>query len=277
MAKLLAIFLISCCWTTLAYSSTPPVYTDAASAVLRVSELMAERLRLMPEVAAWKLARQLPVQDAERERQVLSSTVLRAQALGIQPAAAERLFALQIELARRTQQQAIERWRAQGTTPPAGRTLEQLRPVLDELGTQLLQAIYLALPRLTSADFDRDASVLVDPLLAAGLARTEAQALLQALDELQSVPSELLVRVRASGIVRIGTTGDYAPFTLERAGMLEGADIELALALAASLDAQPRFIATSWSTLLQDFAAGRFDLAVGGISITAERAAQAAF
>jgi len=37
------------------------------------------------------------------------------------------------------------------------------------------------------------------------------------------------------------------------------------------------FVPTSWPTLLQDFGSGKFDLAVGGISITAERAALAAF
>jgi len=238
---------------------------------------MAARLQLMPEVAAWKFVQQIPVQDAARERQVLRTTVQRAQVLGIEPAAAERLFALQIELARGLQQRSMERWRVSGSTPPAARSLDQLRPVLDELGTQLMQAIYLALPRLTSADFDREEAALARPLLAAGLAASEVRALLQALDALQSVPSELLARVRASGIVRVGTTGDYAPFTLERSGTLEGADIELALAFAASLGVQPRFVATTWATLLPDFAAGRFDLAVGGISITAERAAVAAF
>jgi cyclohexadienyl dehydratase len=40
---------------------------------------------------------------------------------------------------------------------------------------------------------------------------------------------------------------------------------------------QPRFVRTSWPTLMQDYAAGRFDLAASGISVTAARAEQAAF
>jgi cyclohexadienyl dehydratase len=72
-------------------------------------------------------------------------------------------------------------------------------------------------------------------------------------------------------------TGDYAPFSHEQDGALRGADVELAVALAASLQAQPRFVRTSWPTLMQDHAAGRFDVAASGISITPERAAVAAF
>jgi cyclohexadienyl dehydratase len=278
MFKFLSILLISCGWAVLAYARTPPTFSDPSAEVLRVSELMAARLQLMPDVAAWKFVHRLPVQDPERERLVRQAAVQRAQALGIEAAGAERLFALQIELARRVQQTAIERWRSTATQPTAARSLDaELRPALDDLGTRLLQAIYLALPRLTSSDFESDAAVLARPLLAAGLEASEAQSLLRALDELRSVPSELLARIRASGLVRVGTTGDYAPFTLERSGTLEGADIEMALALAESLSARVVFIPTSWSTLLQDFGAGRFDLAVGGISITAERATVAAF
>lgn len=278
MPKILFILLACCVCAALACARTPAAYGNPAADVQRVSELMAARLQLMPEVAAWKFAWQLPIQDVERERQVLRVTVQRAQALGIDAAAAERLFALQIELARRIQQTASESWRSSRTPPAAARSLDrELRPQLDEIGTRLLQAIYLALPRLTSPDFDRDAAELRRPLLAAGLTAGEVQSLLRALDELEPASTELLARVRASGILRIGTTGDYAPFTLERSGTLQGADIEMMLALAESLGAQAVFVATSWPTLLQDFAAGRFDLAAGGISITAERAAVAAF
>jgi cyclohexadienyl dehydratase len=278
MFKLLFTLLACACWAAGAYARTPPTYSDPAVEVVRVAQLMAERLRLMPEVAAWKWVHHLPVQDVQREQQVLQATVRRAQQLGIEPLAAQRVFALQIELARQLQQASIEHWRNSGTTPSELRSLDtQLRPALDELGTRLLQAMYLALPRLESPDFDARAAALTGPLLKAGLTEQQASSLLAALDELQHAPSELLGRIRASGILRVGTTGDYAPFSLEHDGTLSGADIELALALAESLGAQARFVRTSWPTLLQDYAAGRFDLALGGISITAERAELAAF
>jgi cyclohexadienyl dehydratase len=72
-------------------------------------------------------------------------------------------------------------------------------------------------------------------------------------------------------------TGDYAPFSVEEGGSLHGADVELALALAAKLHVQPQFVRTSWPGLMQDYAAGRFDVAAGGISVTPAREAQAMF
>ncbi|MEO8309479.1 MAG: gamma subclass chorismate mutase AroQ, partial [Pseudomonadota bacterium] len=77
----------------------------------------------------------------------------------------------------------------------------------------------------------------------------------------------------APGVLRIGTPGDYAPYSWYDANTetWRGSDIALARALAANLGLRAVFVATSWSTLLADAKAGRFDIAVGGISITAER------
>jgi cyclohexadienyl dehydratase len=86
-----------------------------------------------------------------------------------------------------------------------------------------------------------------------------------------------LARVKAAAVLRIGTTGDYAPFSVDTADVLSGADIETAAALARSLNVELRFVRTSWPTLLEDYRAGRFDIALSGISITPERAAVAAF
>ena len=49
---------------------------------------------------------------------------------------------------------------------------------------------------------------------------------------------------------------------------LRGADVELALALAAKLQVQPQFIRTSWPSLMQDYTAGRFDVALGGSAVS---------
>ncbi len=76
------------------------------------------------------------------------------------------------------------------------------------------------------------------------------------------------------GVLRIGTPGDYAPYSWFDAasGTYRGSDIALARALALRLGLRARFVSTSWSTLVDDARASRFDVAVGGISITAERA-----
>ncbi len=80
--------------------------------------------------------------------------------------------------------------------------------------------------------------------------------------------------VRAAGELRIGLTGDYRPFSAYDAasGKFSGLDVDLGRSLAASLGLEPRFVKTSWPTLSADLQAGRFDIAMGGISVTRARA-----
>ncbi|MCF8469368.1 MAG: transporter substrate-binding domain-containing protein [Parvibaculum sp.] len=84
--------------------------------------------------------------------------------------------------------------------------------------------------------------------------------------------SPVLDRIAATGEVRVGLTGDYKPFSWEGpTGHFEGLDAEMAAALAANLGVRLRIIKTSWSTLMDDLAAERFDIGMGGISVTRER------
>ena len=239
---------------------------------------MQDRLRLMKDVAAWKHARNAPVVDSERERQVLEATVRQASALGIDAASARRLFSLQIRLAVRVQESLIADWRSGATAPQEVRDLAgELRPQLDRIGAELLHAIYLALPEFQRQDFaaryGADARIIDAP----GLTDADRSELTSALASLRPGPAPALKRIRANHVLRIGMTGDYAPFSVEEGGSLRGADVDLALALAAKLQVQPQFVRTSWPALMQDYAAGRFDVAAGGISVTPARTAQAAF
>ena len=87
-----------------------------------------------------------------------------------------------------------------------------------------------------------------------------------------------LAQVRAAGILRIGTTGDYKPFAFREAdGSYHGADIDMARQLARELGVKAEFVQTTWATLEQDFKAGRFDIAVGGVTILPAREKIAAF
>jgi cyclohexadienyl dehydratase len=84
--------------------------------------------------------------------------------------------------------------------------------------------------------------------------------------------------IRALGVVRVGTTGDYKPFTLRAAdGTYSGADIVMAQRLAQELQVKVEFVPTTWATLLPDFMAHKYDIAMGGVSILPERAAQGDF
>src|SRR6185437_7557635 len=87
-----------------------------------------------------------------------------------------------------------------------------------------------------------------------------------------------LARIQAAGVLRVGTTGDYTPFSLLRPnGSYEGADIEMAHDLGERLGVALRFVPTVWVELLDDFLADRFDIAMGGVTVTAARAEKAFF
>jgi cyclohexadienyl dehydratase len=90
--------------------------------------------------------------------------------------------------------------------------------------------------------------------------------------------SPTLARIHAAGVLRVGTTGDYTPFSLKRPdGAYEGADIDMARDLAATLGARVEFVPTVWVDLLDDFLADKFDIAMGGVTVTAPRAERAFF
>ena len=81
-----------------------------------------------------------------------------------------------------------------------------------------------------------------------------------------------LAAVRAAGVLRVGTTGDYKPFAFrEPDGGYRGADITMARQLAAELGVRIEFVPTVWARLNDDFAADKFDIAVGGVTILPAR------
>lgn len=91
--------------------------------------------------------------------------------------------------------------------------------------------------------------------------------------------SATLDSILKSGTLRVGTTGDYKPFTFldVATGQYHGFDIDLARDLATKMGVKLVFVPTKWADLMKDFAANKFDVAMGGISVTLERQKQAYF
>ena len=90
--------------------------------------------------------------------------------------------------------------------------------------------------------------------------------------------SPVLERIKATGEVRVGLTGDYKPFSWEEPdGHFEGLDAEMAEALADELGVRLVIVKTSWPALMEDLAADRYDIGMGGISVTEERKEHALF
>lgn len=79
--------------------------------------------------------------------------------------------------------------------------------------------------------------------------------------------------IRARGVLRVGTAGDYKPMSFRDpdTGTYWGFDAELAEDLARWMGVEVEFVPTSWPTLMEDTLAGKFDLALCGITGTEAR------
>lgn len=89
----------------------------------------------------------------------------------------------------------------------------------------------------------------------------------------------------------MGTTGDYKPFSYKVTNVTAlpngtsfnttyiGADIDMAQSLsnALSLPSPPVFVPSVWANLTKNIAANKFDIGMGGISVTLSRAQTAFF
>ena len=98
-----------------------------------------------------------------------------------------------------------------------------------------------------------------------------------AVGETEMMAPDALRAIQERGVLLVGSAGDYQPMSYldPETGEYVGFDAALAQALAASLGVQVQFVPTSWPTLMEDTLAGRFDLAVCGITITDARKDQA--
>ncbi len=278
MKTLLAWCIVMGIWP--AYGAAAERFLTEEAAVIRLLDITDERLALMPAVAATKWRSHTSILDPERERAVIRHAGELATPLGLAAEPVEQYFEIQVRLARELEVRMTAQWSADGFqfTGPIPDLATQLRPQLDAVTSQMLRALYLAAPALRRPEFINRYAVLAEERLhSAGWSNQSRQELLAALAGIKQQPAPVLERIAAAGVLRVGVTGDYAPFSVETDGVLTGADIELARQLAANLHAEPVFIRTSWGALLEDLRDNEFDVGMGGVSVTAERQAQAAF
>jgi cyclohexadienyl dehydratase len=251
-----------------------PVFLSAVDREARLVAAMVARIELMPQVAAWKHRRGQPVLDPVREAEVLRVWRTEAEALGLAPGPMEEFLRLQIAWARRRQEALVAEWRAAGVQPVEPPDLTTvLRPQLDAVGRELLAAAFLVAGEESPAPADPWTRLAGH----AGLGRSEFLALSAARRALRRMGAATFAGLRRVGVLRVGTTGDYAPFSSDAGGVLRGLDLELARELAGALGLKPVFVPTSWPSLMADLRAHRFDLALSGITATAERAREASF
>ena len=86
-----------------------------------------------------------------------------------------------------------------------------------------------------------------------------------------------LDEIRERGVLKVGTAGDYQPMSYldPETGSYVGFDAELAEDLADTLGVEIEYVETSWPSLMADTLAGKFDLAICGITVTDARKEQA--
>lgn len=244
-------------------------------------QAMNARLALMKDVAAYKWINKLPVTAIDREAVVINRAAMDGLRHGLTTSGSASFFRAQIEAAKDIQQCWHQRWDTSGGPTQARDLNGDVRPELIRLGT-------LIVSRLPNAE--KDPSAFNQSINIECLSRQSKDSLFMALLGIKTYPNRL-AQIQESGILRIGTTGDYAPFSWAAPGSqpdgdantqihpqtLTGIDIDLAKRLARSLSAEVHFIKTSWPTLMADLAAGHYDIAMSGVSITAARLTTANF
>ena len=118
-------------------------------------------------------------------------------------------------------------------------------------------------------------------IAACAIAATGASTVVRAADApspAASAPSNRLDEIIARGVLRVGTTGDYKPFTYRVAdGRFIGLDIALAADLAKTLGVKLELVPTTWGAMMVDLHEDRFDVAIGGVSVSLERQKKAWF
>lgn len=81
--------------------------------------------------------------------------------------------------------------------------------------------------------------------------------------------------IMEQGVLRVGTTADYKPFTYKTDDVYTGYDVEVAQLIAKELGVKLEIVPTTWKTMLEDLKADKFDIAMGGITRTIKRQIEA--
>jgi len=105
-----------------------------------------------------------------------------------------------------------------------------------------------------------------------------AAAAFVALAGLAEAAESRLKRILDSGVLRVGTTGDWNPMTMRdpATNSYKGYDIDMLSELAADLGVKVEFVAADWKTLVQGIQADKYDI-TGSASLSPARAKVAGF
>jgi cyclohexadienyl dehydratase len=246
--------------------------SSASADEQRLFGLINERLSYMDEVAAYKWINGLPIEDLEREAIVIDRAVIAGLAQGIRTENSKNFFLQQINAAKEIQGYWFAYWKTNTAPARAPDLIKVVRPELIRLGNAITKELgTLHGTRITDVGFQQ--SIEIEGLSLAG-----EQSLYEALTGIRFYDHRL-EQILHAGILRVGTTGDYAPFSYQRDSNADvtGIDIDLARDLASALNVKLHFTKTSWPTLMHDLNAGTYDIAMSGVSRNLDRQKEAYF
>ncbi|MFC4638851.1 ABC transporter substrate-binding protein [Deinococcus hohokamensis] len=104
-------------------------------------------------------------------------------------------------------------------------------------------------------------------------------ALLALVPVLCAVPAQAatLAQIKASGVLRLATEGNYPPFNFYKNKTLSGFEVDLGNALARQLGVKPQWTTVVFESLLLGLDRDRYDLVIASHGITPQRLKAVAF
>src|SRR5688572_3079451 len=90
--------------------------------------------------------------------------------------------------------------------------------------------------------------------------------------------SPMLQQIKARGVLKVGLESGYMPFEMtDKNGQYIGFDIDLAKHMARKLGVKLEVVNQSWDGIIPALLTGKFDVTLGGMTITPERAQSVEF
>lgn len=109
-----------------------------------------------------------------------------------------------------------------------------------------------------------------------GLLATCAQAPKEEAAEAKE-PESLIDRISKRGVMKVGL-GIFVPWSFkDKDGNLVGFEVDVATKLAEDMGVEVEFVPTEWSGIIPALLTGKFDVIIGGMGITTERALKVNF
>lgn len=248
----------------------PALLLTLSASAEDLTQLVEQRLGYMKDVAAYKWQHKLAIENVEREAVVLDAALNQALRFGLTADSSHHFFSVQISAAKEIQGYWFQQWQSHANSAPeqAASLKHEIRPALLSLGEAITTAL-------------ADGNTHLSALKVEGLSSAMASELGSAARAVTTYPNRL-AQVLDSGVLRVGTTGDYAPFSYrpdssDGSAQWRGIDIDLAKNLAQSLGVEIQWVHTSWPTLMNDLHNGRYDIGMSGISINLTRQQTAFF